>query len=117
MTGVLAALAGVGGGSGLRVTANNVTTVDSGFPVSGTVTSAQPPNTAVTGGQAPYTYLWAYVSGSTEIATSNPAAPNPVWEATTSGEEVAVWGLTVTDAALNTATVEITITLAWLSFS
>lgn len=101
----------------LSVTANDVTAVDAGVGFSSTVRTFQLPNTAVVGGSPPYTYLWEYVSGSMVIGAFGATTPNPIWEAEVTLQEIADWRLTVTDSATTTATVEITITLVWVSFS
>lgn len=116
MTGIIAKTAARGGGA-FSVAANNVTKSSAGFSSTGVVTTTQLPNPVVSGGVAPFSYLWEYVSGSTEIAVDASGAPNTTWTGTVSdaGPEVAVWQLTVTDAGLNEATVEITVTLIWLN--
>lgn len=116
MSGITAKLAARGGGA-LSVTANNVTKSSAGFSSTGVVTTTQLPNPNVTGGLAPFSYLWEYVSGSTEINVDAAGAPNTTWTGTVSdaGPEVATWQLTVTDAGLNEAAVEITVTLIWLN--
>lgn len=116
MTGILVKAVGHGG-SGLAVTANNVTKSSSGLAASGLVTTTQLPNPNVTGGLAPFEYVWEYVSGSTEPLVSDDAVANPTWAAIVEDgtPEIAVWKVTVTDAAAATAEVNITVTLIWVS--
>lgn len=116
MSGVLALLCGVvGGSSGLAVTANSVTRTQSGFSASGTVTTTQSANANATGGTPPYTWAWARVSGSSDIAVSSATSQDPSWSAAVldGAPEIAVWRITVTDDNSNTATADITITLRW----
>lgn len=63
------------------------------------------------GGSAPYTYLWEYVSGSTDISISNPAISNPSFSADEAYDFTAqaIWKLTVTNSQGAVQTSNITI--------
>jgi hypothetical protein len=117
VTGVTAIMAGMSGAP-LSVTASNVSGTDSGFSFSGFV-SSNTPNTTVTGGSSPYTYSWAYVSGSAVPQVSSATAQNPAWSAVVDSgpPAVATWRVTVTDANSNTATADITVTLTWIDLT
>lgn len=59
---------------------------------------------SVQGGTPPYTYLWTYVSGDSEIYAKNPTLPNTRFAAYSSTPDAftAVWKCTVTDNEANT---------------
>lgn len=108
----------VGAVSDIRVSADDVTEVDSGPASSGTVTTdAGAPNTTTTGGTAPITFLWEHQSTSSgttptlDLAT----AQNPIWSATVNAttNSVSTWKVTATDNGGAQATDTITITLDW----
>ncbi len=65
------------------------------------------------GGTAPYTYAWTYVSGSSGVLCDVPDADTTTFSATIyrGTSRNAVWRCTVTDAALDTAVVDITVNL------
>lgn len=119
MSGILVALgAAAQGGGGLTVTANNVTGTAEGFSGVGLVTAAQLPNTLVTGGVPPYTYAWTKDSGSGIATPSSASAANPQFSAVTDETgDVSDWELVVTDSALNSTSVIITISLYWTNLS
>jgi hypothetical protein len=90
--------------------------VASGLASSGTVTSSSIAVT-VTGGTAPYTYLWQYVSGSLAIAITTPTGSASTFSAIAVDgvPEVAVFKSTVTDnngTVIDTNT--ITVQLNWI---
>jgi hypothetical protein len=118
MTGVTAIMAGMSGGIPLAVTANDVSGTSFGFSFSGPVATVDP-NTTVTGGTAPFTFAWAYVSGSSIPEVSNAAAQNPFWSNSNvpDGTETATWRVTVTDANNSTATHNITVELTWVNLN
>ncbi len=70
-------------------------------------------NTTPSGGVAPYSYSWTRLSGSTVPAINNATAQNPQWSGTLGAADTqeATWRVTVTDAASNTATADIVVTL------
>lgn len=105
------------GGGALSVTVNNVTKSTAGVVASGFVETVQLPNTTITGGTPPYDILWEYVSGSLTIGISDPNALNPTWfgEVTEDVPETGTWKVTITDAALDEAEDEATITLIWIN--
>lgn len=119
MTGAAAAIASAGRSSTLAVTANNVTAVGSDFASSGTVTTEQLPNTNITGGVPPYTVLWEYDTGSTVPSVIGSTILDPVWSGMVSEgpEEIAMWTVTVTDAALQTSVATIAVTLGWFNLT
>src|SRR5688572_8904797 len=65
-----------------------------------------------TGGTAPYTYSWARVSGDSAIAATQPALAATAFQATIAkGSSLsATWRCTITDAALATDTVNVSVT-------
>jgi hypothetical protein len=113
MSGVLCAIVGMAGTPPLQVTASSVSGAAISPPSPETVFTLGSPNTTPTGGVPGYTYSWARVSGSTAININSPTLQNPTWDAflTAPQLEVAVWRVTVTDSASNTATADITVTL------
>lgn len=119
MTGILCVLAGGGGRPPLAVSANNVSATNSGVGSEGLVTTSQSPNTTATGGLAPYSYLWEFQfsqAGPTPDISST-TAQNPTWSATVADvESFSTWRVTVTDAAMDTATFDITVSLTWIGF-
>jgi hypothetical protein len=115
MSGILTALVGTVSSSEFSVLANDVTRAQFGRSSSGLVTTTQLPNTTPIGGTSPFTYNWAYVSGSMIVEPTFTGIANPTWSAIVNelAPEIAVWRVTVTDATNATAVKEITITLIW----
>lgn len=75
----------------------------------GGVTSAQV-TANVTGGQAPYTYLWTRVSGDSTITISDDTAAQVTFSANSSnGDQSAIWKCTVTDDLSAVTDVEINV--------
>jgi hypothetical protein len=66
-----------------------------------------------TGGTAPYTYAWTYVSGSTAISCLAPSASSTAFAATIyrGSSRGAVWRCTITDSAAASVTVDISVEL------
>jgi hypothetical protein len=104
------------GKSAMSVSANSVSGFGQDFAFSGPVNTGTP-STTVTGGTAPYTYLWTQVSGSFVPQISNSTAQNPFWfnNDTPEGFHEAVWRVTVTATGGATATRDIIVTLQWTS--
>lgn len=105
------ALLGTGGLAPLQVTADNVIGARLGL---GTATGTGS-NTTVTGGLAPYTYSWAFVSGDSGISIDSPFIQNPTWSFTfvfSPESTSATWRVTVTDSGGSApATADITVDL------
>jgi hypothetical protein len=106
------------GKSAMSVSANDITSMAADFASSGNVSTVfDSPNTTVTGGTAPYTYLWTHVStfsGETPYISS-PTAQNPTWNALVSDgvPSQSTWRVTVTATGGSTASFNISITLIW----
>jgi hypothetical protein len=68
---------------------------------------------SVSGGTAPYTYSWSYVSGDTAIQCQSPIANSTRWYANLYPDTMAdgVWKCTVTDSATNSTDVYIGVEL------
>ena len=74
--------------------------------------TSNPVTCTASGGTAPYTYQWHYVSGSTTFGPTSSTSASTTWFLTVYGHYTAVWYCTVTDAALNTAnTASVTVDL------
>jgi hypothetical protein len=118
VTGVTAIMAGSSIGVPLGITANNVSGTGFDFASSGPVSTGTP-DTTVTGGTAPFTFSWTYVSGSAIPEVSSATAQNPIWSNTNTPDGIheAIWRVTVTDANSNTATTDITVQLTWINLS
>lgn len=106
------------GKSAMSVSANNVSGSGFGFASSGSVSTGSP-DTTVTGGTAPFTFSWTYLSGSSVPQVSSSTAQNPNWfnNDTPEGSNSAVWRVTVTDANSNTATDDINVTLMFINLN
>lgn len=67
------------------------------------------------GGQAPYTYSWAYVSGgSALLSADSPTSNLTTFTGTgTSQQSAELWRVTITDALGATATADITVDVTW----
>lgn len=68
------------------------------------------------GGVAPYSYAWAYVSGSASPAVSSATAQTVTWSASSSPVATvnAVWRCTVSDSGGSTpVTVDVNVELTW----
>ena len=103
-----------GGGGGLSATASpgsatGAVTNSSLF----TVVTSNSVTVTATGGTAPYTYAWTRVSGDSAPTPSSYTAAGVYWSASVGRdqERTATWRCTVTDAALDTATVDVGVTL------
>ena len=103
-----------GGGSGLSAiaspgSATGAVTNSSLF----TVVTSNSVTVTATGGTAPYTYAWTRVSGDSAPTPSSYTAAGVYWSASVGRdqERTATWRCTVTDAALDTATVDVGVTL------
>lgn len=119
MTGVLCAIAGAGAGGSPALSASASPTTVSGFdtvvaPDSSTATT-DPTTVTPTGGVAPYTYSWAFVSGNTATINSPTSATTTFTRSVfldTAGQSVfrtGVYRCTVTDSASQTATADVTV--------
>ena len=102
----------------LSVTADGVSGYDTGPSNSGFVTSTTSTNTTPSGGVAPYTYAWTYISttsGNTPSISSS-TAQNPSWTGNQVDaiDGISTWRVTVTDSGARTAYTEITVTLVWV---
>lgn len=115
MSGISGALLGAKGFTPLSVAASNVSRTRSGSGAEGLVTSVALPNTTVTGGVPPYTYLWVRQSGDVPEISSD-TAQNPTWSETVPAFEpsFSVQRVTVTDAMSATAFTDIEVTLTWV---
>lgn len=69
---------------------------------------------SASGGTGPYTYLWEYISGDTEINVITPTAATVVFRATVGIGDIfsATFRVTATDSLANTGTQTITATLS-----
>lgn len=106
------------GKSALSVSATDVSGTAAAFASSGPVASDNT-STTVTGGTAPFTFSWTYLSGSSVPQVSSSTAQNPNWfnNDTPEGSNSAVWRVTVTDANSNTATDDINVTLIFINLN
>lgn len=85
--------------------------------------STTTPNSGVcvitaSGGTAPYTYSWARVSGDTSIVASSPSSASTAFQGSCDVDAPpagAVMRCTVTDSAMNTTTVDVSVSLSYLS--
>lgn len=92
------------------------TQLATGAASSGTVTSDSQAVT-VTGGTAPYTYAWSYVSGSLAISITSPTGSSTTFSATVDdgSPEEAVFKCTVTDnLGFVVETNSISVQLRWI---
>lgn len=91
--------------SGLRATANSVSVRTKNAGASSPASSA-----AATGGTAPYTYAWTYVSGDTSIGATSPTSASTTFGRSSMADMTtytASWKCTVTDSVAATATATI----------
>lgn len=108
---------GGGGGGALSATASpgsvdeNIVIPDE--DLASTVISDAVTVTAA-GGTAPYTYAWSRMSGSSSVAVTSPTAATTTFEAVIYRglSRSAVFRCTVTDAAMDTATVDVSVSLS-----
>lgn len=109
-------------GKGAAATALSVTA--SPNPATGTVVIADGPTTTTvysetctataSGGTPGYTYSWTRISGSAAITATNPSSASTAFTGTIfAGTTTAVFRVTVTDAASNTATFDVTVELTY----
>jgi hypothetical protein len=89
----------------VALSASIVTGSNSGAASSGTVTSSSVTGTP-TGGTAPYTYAWQYVSGDATVTPTSPTAATTTFSSTTVTElgKIAFFQLQVTDNVGNVVT-------------
>lgn len=108
-------LAGFGGGSGFSVTvspgaASGNVFVPEPAALFQTVTTDTVTASAA-GGTGPYTYSWAYVSGSSAHEPSNPSGAATNWSATQPKNSTrdSVWRVTATDSLSATASADVAV--------
>lgn len=108
MTGIAAAIGGMGGVSTpMSVSASPswlYASVFNGGPVTSPTTTV-----SVTGGTSPFTYAWAITSGS-DVTILSPSSASTQFRSNTSASSIAT--CTVTDAIGRTAAVSVSIELA-----
>lgn len=77
------------------------------------LTTTAPAVVTATGGTAPYTYSWAYVSGDSAIYPASPTSNSSYFSGVVYQYDIlnAVWRCTVTDAAMDTVTVDVNVRL------
>jgi len=114
MTGITALLAGVV----RRLEALQVAATEPyNFGIAPGLVTSDTPGTSVTGGLAPYTFNWTYVSGEPGFSISSTTEQNPTWSFFFDTPSIvsAVWRVTVNDSAGSApVTLDITITLSTL---
>lgn len=78
-----------------------------------TVTTSPPSIISITGGTAPHTYAWSYVSGETGIVATSPTSATTSFSKTLFVDEYveATWQCLATDSSGATATAQVRITL------
>jgi hypothetical protein len=104
----------------MSVTCANVSGNAAGFPASGNVGSSLTAPSVI-GGVAPLTYAWSLISvasGATPTCNLPTAAVTGFQAFVDSGDaSISTWRLTVTDNGGAQATVDIQVTLVWISLS
>lgn len=82
----------------------------------GLATTTRKAYVSVFGGISPYTYSWAYVSGGSALLSADaPTSAITTFSGTgTSQTSTELWRCTVTDANLNTTTVDVTVGIEWV---
>jgi hypothetical protein len=84
--------------------------------VTGNIQASAGSTAVITGGSAPYTYAWTFVSGPGVFAAFNTTTAAAQWKYTTTAPDdtTEVWKITVTDSLSATANVNINVRIVHL---
>ena len=87
----------------------------SNAPTSRTVSTSPTSTATASGGAGGYTYAWTRISGSTAITASNPSSASTTFSGSVPINTLitAVFRCTVTDSASNTASQDVSVSLAY----
>ena len=115
MTGAVAAFVAGGAAAFTATIPATLYGSGSGATSSGSVTTGSA-SVTVSGGIAPYTYAWSYISGNSSITITTPTGSSTTFSATVAGiPKQANYQCTVTDSLGHTAVSgTINVTLEWI---